>query len=58
MAGFRGGITRSRDEDTYYGVVNIDTDRTYLLIGQLKSLELDSTDVGNNYLQRFAKENL
>ena len=30
-----GNMTGARDEDTYYGVVNIDTVSTYLLLGEI-----------------------
>ena len=46
------------DEDTYYGMVIIDTTRTYLFLGNLKNLELDAADIGNSYIYGFTMDNI
>ena len=49
-------ITGKKDEDSYCGVVNIDTFRNDLLLGQINDLDLADTDVGNEYLNGLKKE--
>ena len=39
-------------------VVNIDTARTYFLLGHINDLDVDAADVGNPYLRGFNKENI
>ena len=51
-------MTGARDEDTYYGFVNIDTVSTYLLLGELNYPEVAAADAGNSYLHGFTKEKI
>ena len=53
-----GGVIGDRDEYTYCGAVNIDTDRTYFFLGKINDLEVDASDVGNSYLHEFIKYNI
>ena len=47
-----------RDEDHYCGLANIDTVRTDFFLGQINYLEVDTADVGNNYIHGFTKEKI
>ena len=51
-------MTVTTDEELYYGVVNVDTTRTGLFLGNTNGLEVVEGDVGNTYLHRFNKENI
>ena len=46
------------NEESYYGVVNVDTTRTGSFLGKTNGLEVVEGDVGNTYLHRFNKENI
>ena len=51
-------MTVTMDEESYYGVVNVDTTKTGLFLGKTNGLEVVEGDVGNTYLHRFNKENI
>ena len=51
-------MTVTMDEESYYGVGNVDTTKIGLFLGKTNGLEVMEEDVGNTYLHIFNKENI
>ena len=56
--GAEGNSKGVRYEYAYCWVVKIDNYKSYFLLGKLNDIEVHATDVGNDFLYRFTKENI
>ena len=51
-----GNMTGDRDNDSYFGVVKMDTLRTDLFLEKLNGIEVAATDIVNAYIHGFTNE--